>query len=249
MDEAQKEFVSRRERKKRSGNNKRLWFSVKVFVGIVFCLGVFVFGLYLGLRSSPMWATDSGYIGDAMPKQQVSGNRAGIDDTRTDETVAKTQSEAVQPTAAQNYEQSLQPVTAQNRLEHNVAITLNELRWPVYGQIIRSPGWYFSETLGEWRYFAGVDISAKPQEEVHAALPGVIKNIFKDAILGDVIVIGHGPNLETRYAWVSPLDVKPGDKVNKDQPIGRARDSRIYFQILQNGNIIDPGEYLKTPGN
>jgi murein DD-endopeptidase MepM/ murein hydrolase activator NlpD len=114
---------------------------------------------------------------------------------------------------------------------------------PVSGQIIKRPGWGYSEELGDWRYYPGVAISAEPGAEVKAAGSGVIKRVYRDEGVGLVIVIDHGDRYETRYAGVSAPGPVPGQQVSRGETIGRTEGDILRFELFEDGEAVDPAAF------
>lgn len=125
---------------------------------------------------------------------------------------------------------------------------LDGIIMPASGQIIKRPGWFYSEQLGDWRYYPGVAISTTPGVEVKAAGAGVIKQIYRDDALGSVIVIGHGDRYESRYAGVSASGLVPGQRISKGQTIGITEADVLHFELLHDGEAVDLSQ-LPSQGN
>jgi murein DD-endopeptidase MepM/ murein hydrolase activator NlpD len=55
------------------------------------------------------------------------------------------------------------------------------------------------------------------------------------------VIVDHGLGLQTLYAHLSSIDVKPGDKVTKGQELGRsgttglAVGDHLHFEVLVSG--------------
>ena len=57
------------------------------------------------------------------------------------------------------------------------------------------------------------------------------------------LMIDHGDGLETVYANLGEVAVKPGDSVARGQQLG-ASDEGLYFELRQGGEAVDPTERL-----
>jgi murein DD-endopeptidase MepM/ murein hydrolase activator NlpD len=63
---------------------------------------------------------------------------------------------------------------------------------------------------------------------------------------GNTVFIDHGNNLTSRYAHLSKIEVKVGDKVNMDTEIGklgitgRTTGPHLHLEIHENGKAINP---------
>ena len=86
-------------------------------------------------------------------------------------------------------------------------------------------------------------------------------------IYGNCVILDHGMGVQSLYAHLSSIDVKPGDMVNKEQTLGRsgmtglAEGDHLHFTMLVNGKMVNPVEWwdphwiqdrilrkLRTPG-
>jgi len=92
--------------------------------------------------------------------------------------------------------------------------------WPATGPI---SGVYGSQRIlnGEPRApHMGVDIAAPAGSPIVAAASGVVRMAEMLFLTGNTILIDHGYGLETSYAHLSRLDVKPGQRVRQGEQIG-----------------------------
>jgi hypothetical protein len=92
--------------------------------------------------------------------------------------------------------------------------------WPAHGPI---SGVYGSQRIlnGEPRApHMGVDIAAPAGTPVVAAAGGTVRLAETLFLTGNTILIDHGYGLETSYAHLSRLDVKPGQHVRQGEEIG-----------------------------
>lgn len=112
----------------------------------------------------------------------------------------------------------------------------------------------YSETLEQWTTHEGIDIQSEEGIPVRAALDGQIEDIKNTNEMGTVITIDHGNELITKYAYLSTDKmVKLGTKVKKGQVIsgvGKAmgfemhQGPHIHFEVIKDGNSVDPAKYL-----
>ena len=94
------------------------------------------------------------------------------------------------------------------------------MTWPAIGPI---SGVYGSQRIlnGEPRApHMGVDIAAPAGSPIVAAGGGVVRFAAELFLTGNTILIDHGYGLETSYAHLSRLDVKPGQRVRQGEQIG-----------------------------
>jgi murein DD-endopeptidase MepM/ murein hydrolase activator NlpD len=92
--------------------------------------------------------------------------------------------------------------------------------WPARGPI---SGVYGSQRIlnGEPRApHMGVDIAAASGSPIVAAAGGVVRFAAELFLTGNTILIDHGYGLETSYAHLSRIDVKPGQRLRQGDQIG-----------------------------
>lgn len=134
------------------------------------------------------------------------------------------------------------------------AVSLRSLRPPVTGVVLTPFGWSYSKTLGEFRMHTGVDIKAAEGSPVTAALPGTVRAVERRDETGLTVIIDHGNGLQTLYGALLIARVNPGDRVAAGDEIGKVGNTALYevadgahlhFAIYQEGEPIDPGQYLR----
>jgi murein DD-endopeptidase MepM/ murein hydrolase activator NlpD len=95
----------------------------------------------------------------------------------------------------------------------------------------------------------GFDLASFAGASIVAANRG--KVLFADelGIYGNCVIIDHGMGVQSLYAHLSSIGVKPGDMVEKDQQIGRsgmtglAAGDHLHFTMLVNGHPVNPIEW------
>jgi hypothetical protein len=95
----------------------------------------------------------------------------------------------------------------------------------------------------------GFDLSVTRNTPVTAANSGIVRHGADLGIYGNTVVIDHGYGLQTIYAHLSRIDVKPGDQVKKGQPIGLSGDTglaggdHLHFSMQIDGVQVNPVEW------
>ncbi len=98
----------------------------------------------------------------------------------------------------------------------------------------------------------GFDLAVTANVPVAAAQRGVVVHADYLGIYGNCIVIDHGLGVQSLYAHLSSMDVKPGDRVEKGQTVGRsgmtglAGGDHLHFSMLVNGQPVNPVEWWDT---
>jgi murein DD-endopeptidase MepM/ murein hydrolase activator NlpD len=68
-----------------------------------------------------------------------------------------------------------------------------------------------------------------------------------------MVVLKHGFDLSTRYGHLSGFNVTPGQSVKRGDVVGfvgatgRATGSHVHYEILANGKLINPLQFLSQP--
>jgi murein DD-endopeptidase MepM/ murein hydrolase activator NlpD len=95
----------------------------------------------------------------------------------------------------------------------------------------------------------GYDLASTKQMAVPAANAGVVVFAGPLTIYGNTMVVDHGLGLQTLYAHLSSVGVKPGDRVSKGQEIGRtgttglAIGDHLHYEVLVHGVSVTPLEW------
>ena len=99
-------------------------------------------------------------------------------------------------------------------------------------------------------YHKGIDLAIAEGQAVCAGWPGTIVECGFDEIYGNYIVISHFDGFETKYAHLSTINtqkdifVKAGEKIGEAGKTGWATGSHLHFEVMIQGQSIDPKEYL-----
>lgn len=96
----------------------------------------------------------------------------------------------------------------------------------------------------------GVDIGVPEGTSVIAVKGGVVTEAKYDSNYGYYVVIDHGNGLKTRYAHNKRNVVSVGQEVAAGQLValsgntGRSTGPHLHFEVILNGNRVNPGNYL-----
>ena len=112
----------------------------------------------------------------------------------------------------------------------------------------------WSSTLGRYSTHMAIDFFADEGTAVVAVYDGTVKSIENTLLKGTTIVIDHGNGLETVYNSLADGDsVSVGQTVSKGDIIGEVSVSNrqesksgahLHFEVVENGQTIDPVKYL-----
>lgn len=98
----------------------------------------------------------------------------------------------------------------------------------------------------------GIDIPGPLGTLIRAAAPGLVRFAGAAGSYGGMVEIAHGGALETRYAHLSRILVRPGTRVEQGQPValmgstGRSTGSHLHFEVRVGGSAVDPLPWLQT---
>lgn len=122
--------------------------------------------------------------------------------------------------------------------------------FPVSNPVVVSPFGYRRNPFGGGREFHyGVDLKAY-YVSVNTTASGVVKFSGYTAGYGYCVLVDHGYGITTRYAHLSSLKVKAGEKVEKGQIIaksgnsGRSTGPHLHYEIKENGEFINPLQFI-----
>ena len=130
---------------------------------------------------------------------------------------------------------------------------------PVNGTIIKeyvSAGVVYNQTLGLYSGHKAVDITAEEGALVKACYQGVIEEITTGKLEGTTVTIDHGNGLKSVYNSIEiNEDLAVGQSVDKGESIGVISTNNrleykdgphLHFEVLENGEKVDPFKYLLT---
>ncbi len=113
----------------------------------------------------------------------------------------------------------------------------------------------FNSTLNRFTAHLAIDFFAPEGTDVLAVYAGEVKSIENTLLKGVTVTIDHGDGLITVYNSLADGDcVTVGQKVNKGDVIGQVSTSNrqeykagahLHFEVMENGQVIDPVKYLQ----
>lgn len=164
-------------------------------------------------------------------------------------------------TNAQNEEQPKEEQKNETtETQEQVTETKQEVTFikPTDGEIIgefAKDNLIYSETLKEWITHTAVDIKADKTSVIKSSADGIVKSIVNDPRYGLTVIIEHDDGYETVYSNLLTAEfVVEGEEVSQGQTIGTAgntasfessMDCHLHFELLKDGEYLDPTIYLK----
>ncbi len=123
--------------------------------------------------------------------------------------------------------------------------------WPVEPVAITSVfGSRVHPITGEDRNHLGLDLGAKPGQQVMAAAEGVVLRAGPNGAHGNQVVIQHDGEVTTRYSHLSRVLVEPGDVVEAGDIVGAAGKTglatgvHLHFEVWRKDEPCDPLDEL-----
>jgi murein DD-endopeptidase MepM/ murein hydrolase activator NlpD len=101
-----------------------------------------------------------------------------------------------------------------------------------------------------FRYHYGIDLKLKTGDPVYSIFDGVVRIARRSPTYGFFVVVRHSNGLETYYAHLSKLLVKPeqeikaGEKIGLGGNTGRSRGSHLHFEIRYLGAPLNPDDLI-----
>ncbi len=98
----------------------------------------------------------------------------------------------------------------------------------------------------------GIDFAAPWASPVTATAAGVVKLARTRAGFGRTVEIDHGNGFITRYAHMSRISVKAGQKVNLHDKVGelgssgRSTGPHVHYEILFRGKPLNPRRFIEA---
>jgi murein DD-endopeptidase MepM/ murein hydrolase activator NlpD len=115
---------------------------------------------------------------------------------------------------------------------------------------------YYRSTSGfgpRWgRMHEGHDWAGATGTPIHATADGVVVHAGRQGGYGNLIKIRHEFGFETRYAHLSRIRVKVGQRVSRGERIGdmgntgRSTGTHLHYEVRVGGNPVNPLKYIKA---
>lgn len=102
------------------------------------------------------------------------------------------------------------------------------------------------------RMHEGQDMAGSLGTDIRATADGTVVFAGRQSGYGNLVKIRHQFGIETRYAHLSRIGVKVGQKVSRGDLIGamgntgRSTGTHLHYEIRVNGRPLDPMTYIKA---
>ncbi len=175
-----------------------------------------------------------------------------------DELVARSSNIRTTKRAAKRRRSSRANIEAMARIQEKIE-SFSHKREPIFiWPIKRSQFWlsaFFGprKIAGVWRLHKGIDMAAVKGTPILAAGSGVVSEARYVSGYGNTILVTHNKKFKTRYAHLSKILVKVGEKVEQGDIIGKVGDtgfvkgrngSHLHFEVYVFEKQVNPFYFL-----
>jgi murein DD-endopeptidase MepM/ murein hydrolase activator NlpD len=101
----------------------------------------------------------------------------------------------------------------------------------------------------------GTDFAGPHGTPIYSTADGVVKKASWQSGYGRMVTIQHEFGIETRYAHLSKIRVKPGQRVSRGERIGdmgntgRSTGTHLHYEVRVGGRPVNPMTYIKAARN
>jgi murein DD-endopeptidase MepM/ murein hydrolase activator NlpD len=125
--------------------------------------------------------------------------------------------------------------------------------WPTVGWLSAGFGQRADPFTGAPGFHQGLDISTDKGRPVVATADGAVESAEWNGNYGNLLILDHGFGIKTRYGHLQAFAVKPGSRVQRGDLVGyvgatgRTTGAHLHYEILANGQLINPLGLLISP--
>lgn len=107
----------------------------------------------------------------------------------------------------------------------------------------------YRKTRGD--FHSGIDLQGHYGDNIYAYKKGIISKVqYSNRSYGNMIIVTHNDNTQSRYAHLSSINVANGQQVECGQIIGKmgstgnSTGNHLHFEIIINGKTVNPYNYI-----
>ena len=125
-----------------------------------------------------------------------------------------------------------------------------QLAWPLSGRLVSAYGKVKHPTFNTYTFNKGIGISASPGSNFRVIEAGQVLYADRFKGYGTLLIVDHGDSYYSLYAHAAELLVQVGDRVARNQVVGRTGEggslngAALYFEIRHQGKPENPLEWL-----
>ncbi|MDO5612850.1 MAG: DUF5930 domain-containing protein [Paracoccus sp. (in: a-proteobacteria)] len=142
-------------------------------------------------------------------------------------------------------------ITLDQANTYRIALEKVPLAMPVKSSFRYTSG--FGRRWG--RAHEGIDMAGPVGTPIHSTADGVVTFAGWQGAYGNLIKIQHELGTETRYAHLSKINVRVGQRVSQGDRIGdmgntgRSTGPHLHYEVRVNGRAVNPMEFIKAASN
>jgi murein DD-endopeptidase MepM/ murein hydrolase activator NlpD len=105
---------------------------------------------------------------------------------------------------------------------------------------------------GRLAFHAGLDMAGPVNAKVHATADGTVVTAGRDGAYGNAVEIDHGLGITTKYAHMSAILVREGQKVSLGDVVGlqgstgRSTGPHVHYEVRYDHKPLDPLNFLNA---
>lgn len=98
----------------------------------------------------------------------------------------------------------------------------------------------------------GLDFASRNKNPIHATAPGTVAFVGWKGGYGKVVEVDHGLGIRTRFAHMSRIYVKRGQKLEFREKVGlvgstgRSTAPHLHYEVMVDGQPLDPANFLRA---
>jgi murein DD-endopeptidase MepM/ murein hydrolase activator NlpD len=122
--------------------------------------------------------------------------------------------------------------------------------WPSFGWLTSGYGYRRDPFTAQRASHLGLDISGKSGDSVKVTADGTVSAAGWEGGYGQLVAVSHGFGMETRYAHLSRISVRPGQAVKRGDTLGtvgstgRSTSPHLHYEVWINGRPVNPVQLL-----
>ncbi|NOY89105.1 MAG: M23 family metallopeptidase [FCB group bacterium] len=135
------------------------------------------------------------------------------------------------------------------RLDHTPSI------WPTKGWVSRGFGMKYDPFTGYKQMHRGIDIANRTGTPVIATADGIVKQTGVSSGMGKFILLNHSYGFQTRFAHLSKIQVKQGQRIKRGDLIGLMGSTgystgpHLHYEVIRNGKFLNPAKFILNEMN
>ena len=126
--------------------------------------------------------------------------------------------------------------------------------WPMDKNKLRGRlgrfGGRFHPILKRYLRHTGLDMPGRKGTPIYATAEGTVVSSGYESGYGLAVVVNHGYGYKTRYAHLSKIGVKAGQKVKRGEQVGemgstgRSTGTHLHYEVIYRGQFMNPVNFL-----